>query len=347
MGPGHVVAGVEAGINPPREGKLHPMGIECRGNLLVGRLQRYPQADNCLEVSPGGWGAMPYAVIRVAVAGPGQSSEVAGCVPDDGEDEPARVCVDEVLSEPALPREGAAVAVNEEIAGGLTGGSADRAAAPIVLIDLEAGVMVQEVDSDREGIPPSAWNQTRFVVNEEGVAASADYRPWVPFVDSRRLRPVLQSLYCEGLLQRLEFSPVSGEESLEAPVDLVGEIQEVYDRQPAREPWKKQVVSDILVKVYPVTHVRVVQLKDLLRSATCAQLMRRLGLPLLEGDEGRQSLSPRVIEIRDIHEDEDSAPWKIRLMRRLLAQIRELVPDVGGVERSEGQPPGSQLVTHD
>lgn len=75
--------------------------------------------------------------------------------------------------------------------------------------------------------------------------------------------------------------------------------------------------------------------------------MRRLGLPSLAGDEGRQSLSRRVAEIRDIHEVEDSAPWKIRLARRLFAHIRELVPAAGVVEWCEGQPPESPLVTHD
>lgn len=96
-----------------------------------------------------------------------------------------------------------------------------------------------------------------------------------------------------------------------------------------------------------MTHVGVGQLRDRPRSAICARLMRSLGLFPLVDDEVRQSLSRRVAEIRDIHEDDDSASWKIRLMRRLFAQIRELVPVSGGVERREGQQPGSPLVTHD
>lgn len=96
-----------------------------------------------------------------------------------------------------------------------------------------------------------------------------------------------------------------------------------------------------------MTHVAVGQLRYRLRSADSARLMHRLGLPPLVGDENRQSLSRRVADIRDIHEDECSASWKIRLTRRLFAQIREFVSAASGVERLGVQPPGSTLVTHD
>lgn len=90
-------------------------------------------------------------MIRVAVGGPGrpgQSSEAVGHAPDVRGDEPARACMDEVSPVPELLRNRAAVEVDDEMLEGPTGGSAERAAAPIVVIDLEAGVMVEEVDSD-------------------------------------------------------------------------------------------------------------------------------------------------------------------------------------------------------
>lgn len=101
-----------------------------------------------------------------------------------------------------------------------------------------------------------------------------------------------------------------------------------------------------MAKVIPLTHVGACQLSDRLRSADYSRLMSRLGLPLLVGDESCESLSRRVAEIRDIHEDEDSAPWKVRLTRQLFAQIRELVLVAGGMERREDQPPESPLVTY-
>lgn len=107
-------------------------------------------------------------------------------------------------------------------------GPVRRTEASIVVIDLEDRVMVEEVNSDGDRIIPSAWNQTRYVAKEEGVpvgAAGNDHQYWVPLVDERLLRLVLRSRYCEELLQWMEFSPISGEESLEALVDLMVEIK--------------------------------------------------------------------------------------------------------------------------
>lgn len=50
------------------------------------------------------------------------------------------------------------------------GGLSGRVSTPIVLVDLEAGVLVQELDSDSKGIISSAWNQSNFAGKEEDVS---------------------------------------------------------------------------------------------------------------------------------------------------------------------------------
>lgn len=341
-----------------------PWGIEDRGVLLTGRLHRYRQVGNGLAVCPGGWGAFPYSSLRVPVpvTGRGGAGEPE---PDEGEEDTMQV------EEAGHPSDEAAVPVQEEpISVGRDetmcpegvaldqqdepmcpeGGPGGRAAKPIVVIDLDAGVMVEEVDSDGEGILPSAWNQTQFVGKEESVPleASSTDQYWVPFVDERLLRAVLKSLPCEERLQRLEFSPVS-DESLEALIDLVGEIKEIYDRPPAREPWKKQVARGVLAEVYPVTHVEVGRLRDCFKSVECARLMRRLGLGPITDSDGRDALSSRVAEIREIYEDEKSDLWKTRLTKRLLKQVRVrgVVRDSSRRARRAAQAPGSPEVTGD
>lgn len=86
------------------------------------------------------------------------------------------------------------------------GGPAGRTGAPVVVIDLEDGVMVEEFYSEGKGIMPSAWNQTSFVVKEESVpfeATCSENQHRVPFVDTRRLRQVIRYRHCEELLRRL------------------------------------------------------------------------------------------------------------------------------------------------
>lgn len=99
----------------------------------------------------------------------------------------------------------------EEKTGSSKGGPGGRASDPVVVIDLEAGVLLEDVGSDREGLLPSDWNPTTFFWKEEDVTAAAsaatDQR-WVPVVNDELLGLVLRSRLFGRLLQRLGFSLV-------------------------------------------------------------------------------------------------------------------------------------------
>lgn len=229
-----------------------PWGIEDRGEVLTGRLSRYRQVGNGLAVCPGGWGAFPYSTIRMTPEAGGShgrrgagktGSFPAGSDTAQGEvrqeiDEPV-VCdeglvsgpadQDEVMcpcptGSPAEPDNTESHTPGQDEPMSPLGGPEERAGKPVVVME--------EVGSDGEGILPSAWNQTQFVRKEECVpveTSGVEDHLWVPFVDESLLGAVLGSSACEERLQRLSFSPVS-DESLEALMDLVREIKEIYEK---------------------------------------------------------------------------------------------------------------------
>lgn len=129
-------------------------------------------------------------------------------------------------------------------------------------------------------------------------------------------------------------------------MDLLGEIKEDNDRLPAREPWKKRVAREIFAEVYSVMYVNVGRLKDRLRSSDSAQIVWRLGLAQLTGEDDRNFLSRHVAEIREIHEDYESHPCNIRLTRLLFGKIRVAVlTSIRGIGRGD-QSPGSLIDTN-
>lgn len=90
---------------------------------------------------------------------------------------------------------------------------------------MEVVVLVEEVDSEGEGIMPSTWNQSKFVGKKIDVPmeslAETD-QSWVPVVNEVFLRRVRKSVPYKRLLLQQGISPVTNAESLEALVGLVG-----------------------------------------------------------------------------------------------------------------------------
>lgn len=154
----------------------------------------------------------------------------------------------------------------------LKGSPIGRASSSVLLIDLEAGVIFEEVGSDGEEILPSDWNQSQFWRKVEEVSASLPSPPILYFsiVDEDLFRTVMLSERGGTILQRLGFSLVDEEENLEAMIGLVGEFKERHDNPTALELWKKDLARDLLAMVHVATHLEVSRLRCAARCRACA-----------------------------------------------------------------------------
>lgn len=136
--------------------------------------------SNGLSVSPGGWGAFPYATIGVAEVDSRNecrsriSCELDSTVGDEdmdgGEREP-------VKGPPEMKNTVSDGAYDKRPQCSPKG----RSARPLVVAELEAGFLFEQVDSDAEGILPSVWNQTKFVENGEDISVEPStvvYQRW-------------------------------------------------------------------------------------------------------------------------------------------------------------------------
>lgn len=239
-----------------------PWGLDVRGPPLVGSLKRYRERVNGLAVTPGGWRGVPYADIRavpeIFKRRPGRrpSSFPPGCdvsrpVPAQKDGSGVGYVVEGDRTDDALSKMSGLKTADPK--GSAVAGSTAR---PIVLVDLEAGVLVEEVDSEGEGILPSAWNRKGFVGKQEDepLASGGPSRHWLCDVEEGGLRAVLRSSECDLLLSQLGFSPVTEDEELGIMVSLVGEIKEIYDKPPVREPGKRRLARKLLEHVHAATH---------------------------------------------------------------------------------------------
>lgn len=92
---------------------------------------------------------------------------------------------------------------------------------------MEAGGLVEEVDSEGEGITPSAWNQSNFLGKEEDVTMETlekKDQSWAPVINEILFMRVLKSIQSKRLLLKLILSHVTNAESLDALYGLVEKI---------------------------------------------------------------------------------------------------------------------------